>query len=131
VRYVLSKRRKKPQRQVMAKPRTTVGDLFASAPRERATLTLRPSERGMLTAEFARWRVWTLVEATSRQAWLLVRRTGKHLTYVLSNAALDTSRQTMTWHNSQRFFIERSNQDAKSVLAWFAFVSRVLWPPVS
>jgi SRSO17 transposase len=121
VRYVLSKRRKKPQRQVIAKQRTTVGDLFARAPMERATLTVRPSERGMLTAEFARCRVWTLVEDTSRQEWLLVRRTAKHLTYVLSNAALDTSLQTMAWRKSHRFFIERSNQDAKSELGWDDF----------
>jgi SRSO17 transposase len=121
VRYGLSKRRKKPQRQVIAKQRTTVGDLLASAAMERTTLTVRPSERGMLTAEFARCRVWTLVEDTPRQEWLLIRRSGKHLTYVLSNASLDTSLQTMAWRKSHRFFIERSNQDAKSELGWDDF----------
>jgi SRSO17 transposase len=121
VRYVMTKRSKQPQRQVIAKQRTTVSTLFATAPMERATLTLRPSERGLLTAEFARCRVWTLVDDTPRQEWLLVRRSGKHLTFVLSNASLDTSLQTMAWRKSHRFFIERSNQDAKSELGWDEF----------
>lgn len=121
VRYLLSKRGKKPPRQVLAQQRTTVADLFAHAPMERAILTLRPSERGMLTAEFARCRVWTLVDDTPRQEWLLVRRSGKHLTFALSNAPLDTALQTMAWRKSHRFFIERSNQDAKSELGWDEF----------
>jgi SRSO17 transposase len=121
VRYLPSKRSHKPQRQVIAKHRSTVSRLFTSAPMERATLTLRPSERGMLTAEFARCRVWTLVDDTPRQEWLLVRRSGKHLTFVLSNASLTTSLQTMAWRKTHRFFIERSNQDAKSELGWDEF----------
>lgn len=121
VRYVQSKRQKKPKRTVVAEHRGTVRELFRTGSLERTTITLRPSERGHLSAEFARCRVWTLVEDRPRQEWLLVRRSGHEITYVLSNAALDTSLTTMAWRKSHRYFIERSNQDAKSELGWDEF----------
>jgi hypothetical protein len=39
----------------------------------------------------------------------------------LSNAAVDTSLETMAWRKSHRYFIERDNQDAKSELGWDEF----------
>jgi len=86
------------------------------------TITLRPSERGMLTADFARRRIWTAdADGTIRQEWLLIRQDASDTTYSLSNAALDTPLLTMAARKSQRFFIERSNQDAKSELGWDEF----------
>lgn len=86
------------------------------------TLTLRPSERGMLIADFARQRVWSVdPDGTQRQEWLLIRQDASNTTYSLSNAAPATPLFTMAERKSQRFFIERSNQDAKSELGWDEF----------
>ena len=116
--YEQSRRSKKKKRVIVADQRCEVRDLVSSPDLERAHLTLRPSERGMLQAEFARCRVWVLYEDMPRQEWLLIRRSARQTTYVLSNAHPDTSLATMAWRKSHRYFIERSNQDAKSELGW-------------
>ena len=85
------------------------------------TITLRPNERGMLVAQFARCRVWTVHGIRCRREWLLIRREGQRITYVLSNASEETSLDTMAWRKSHRYFIERDNQDAKSELGWDEF----------
>ena len=86
------------------------------------TLTLRPNERGMLVADFARRRVWTVrPDASLRQEWLLIRQSTARTTYSLSNASKNTSLSTMANRKSQRYFIERSNQDAKSEFGWDEF----------
>jgi SRSO17 transposase len=86
------------------------------------TLTLRPNERGLLKAAFARRRVWTVREdGTVREEWVLIRQDKKRITYSFSNAATDTPLVTMATRKSQRYFIERSNQDAKSELGWDEF----------
>lgn len=121
VTYEKTGRKGRTSRVITAKQRYEVSDLTTAADLERATLTLRPNERGMLCAEFARCRVWVLYGDTPRQEWLLIRRTGKQTTYVLSNASPDTSLETMAWRKSHRYFIERSNQDAKSELGWDEF----------
>ena len=85
-------------------------------------IILRPNERGMLKAKFARMRVWTVRDDDSiREEWLLIRQDTKRTTYSLSNASKTTSLQTMAQRKSQRYFIERSNQDAKSELGWDEF----------
>jgi SRSO17 transposase len=84
--------------------------------------TLRPNERGHLTAQFARQRVWTVREdGACRQEWLLIRRDKGKVTYSLSNATPDTDLRTMAERKSHRYFIERANQDAKSELGWDEF----------
>jgi SRSO17 transposase len=86
------------------------------------TITLRPNERGYLKADFARRRVWTVRDdGTVVAEWLLIRRDGRKHTYTFSNASLDTPLLTMAQRKSQRYFIERSNQDAKSELGWDEF----------
>lgn len=86
------------------------------------TLTLRPSERGMLQADFARCRVWTVRDDYAVvQEWLLVRRDGQRHTYTFSNAPYDTPLVTMAQRKSARYFIERSNQDVKTELGWDEF----------
>ncbi len=85
-------------------------------------ITLRPNERGMLQAKFARFRVWTVRDDDSiREEWLLIRQDKKRTTYSLSNAGNSISLLTMARRKSQRYFIERSNQDAKSELGWDEF----------
>lgn len=85
-------------------------------------ITLRPNERGMLRAKFARFRVWTVRDDGSlRQEWLLIRQAKKKTTYSLSNAEETISLLTMAQRKSQRYFIERSNQDAKSEFGWDEF----------
>jgi SRSO17 transposase len=89
------------------------------------TVTLRPNERGMLTADFARRRVWTVRDDGSlRQEWLLLRRDKQRLTYSLSNAPADLDLWTMASRKSHRYFIERAHQDAKSELGWDEFQAR-------
>lgn len=121
VTYEQSRRSKKKKRVIVTDQRREVRDLVNSPDLERANLTLRPSERGMLQAEFARCRVWVLYEDTPRQEWLLIRRSTGQTTYVLSNAHTDTPLVTMARRKSHRYFIERSNQDAKSELGWDEF----------
>ncbi len=85
-------------------------------------LTLRPHERGWLIADFARRQVWTVrPDGSLRQEWLLIRQDANRTTYSLSNASSDTSLLTMAQRKSERFFIERSNQDAKSEFGWDEF----------
>lgn len=84
-------------------------------------ITLRPNERGFLTAEFTRLPVWTVYNQAIRREWLLIRLDEERITYTLSNAAWQTSLTTMAWRKSHRYFIERSNQDAKSEFGWDEF----------
>lgn len=83
------------------------------------TLTLRPTERGWLVADFARLPVWTVQEdLTVTKQWLLMRRQGKKISFSFSNADSDTSLQTMALRKSQRFFIECDNRETKSEFGW-------------
>jgi SRSO17 transposase len=89
------------------------------------TIRLRPNERGYLQADFGRCRVWVVYEDTQmRQEWLFVRKDAKQVTYVLSNAPADISLETMAWRKTQRYLIERSNEDAKGELGWDEFQAR-------
>jgi SRSO17 transposase len=100
----------------------TVKELKSLAQTEWTTITLRPNERGMLQANFARWRVWTVRDDGSLRAeWLLIRQDKKQTTYSLSNAPEDVTLVRMAQRKSQRYFIERSNQDAKSEFGWGEF----------
>jgi SRSO17 transposase len=120
--YPLTKRGKPSKRpRIVAKQRVEVRSLLHDSSLERAVITLRPSERGMLRAEFARRRVWMVYDGQPRQEWLLIRQDEKRVTYVLSNASPDTSLKMMAWRKTHRYFIERSNQDAKSELGWDEF----------
>lgn len=120
--YPLTKRGKPSKRaKIVAKRRVEVRSLLHDSSLECAIITLRPNERGMLRAEFARRRVWMVYDGQPCQEWLLIRRDEKRVTYVLSNAAPDTSLETMAWRKTHRYFIERSNQDAKSELGWDEF----------
>lgn len=87
------------------------------------TVELRPCERGFLVADFARIPVWTVgTDLSMRQETLLIRRdpSGRR-TYSLTNAPAETPLPTLARCKSQRYFVERSIQDAKSDLGWDEF----------
>ena len=88
------------------------------------TLTVRATDRGELIADFAARRVWTdWVDAEEtphiREEWLVMRhdKDGKCY-YALSNAPADAPLTLLAQRKCQRFFVERTNQDAKTELGW-------------
>jgi len=50
-----------------------------------------------------------------------IRQDEQRVTYVLSNAPPETPLKTMAWRKTHRYFIERSNQDAKGESGWDEF----------
>ncbi len=86
------------------------------------TVEVRASERGFVRHEFAVHRVWTVRDDWRvREELLIIRREGKKCTYTLSNAPSQTPIEVLARRKSQRFFIERSIQDAKSEIGWDEF----------
>jgi SRSO17 transposase len=85
-------------------------------------LSIRPTERGELRDKFAEVRVWTVYEDKAVEELLVMRKekNGK-CSYSLCNAPYDTTLSKLAWWKCQRYFIERSNQDAKSELGWDEF----------
>jgi SRSO17 transposase len=86
------------------------------------TIEIRPDDRGILTADFAVRPVWTLRDGGRVvEERLLLRRDGTHITYTLTNAPARTPLRLLAQRKSQRYFIERSIQEAKSDLGWDEF----------
>ncbi len=86
------------------------------------TVVLRPDARGLLEADFAAYPVWTVREDGRVVAErLLLRRDARRITYTLTNAAPHTPLATLAQRKSQRYFVERSIQDAKSELGFDEF----------
>lgn len=86
------------------------------------SLTVRPDARGLLRADFARLPVWTVRSDGQVVAdTLLLRRDGSRLTYTLTNAPADTPLEVLAFRKSQRYFVERTIQDAKSEFGWAEF----------
>jgi len=88
------------------------------------SVTVRPTERGCLTADFAARRVWTVWQDASeqfhvRQEWLVIRRDAdRTCSYSLSNAPTNRPLASLAARKSQRFFVEAAIRDAKSDLGW-------------
>ena len=111
--------RKAKKRSVLSPRPYRIDDLPAHPSLLWYSLTIRPTERGWLKADFARIQVWTVQEnMTVTQQWLLIRKEGKKYSYTFSNASPNTPLQVMALRKSQRYFIERDNQDAKSQFGW-------------
>lgn len=122
------------RRRRQGRPPIRLKVLSRQKPREVRTLGHRPrtvwqrtqvrhTERGMLEADFAVQPVWTLTEEMEvRAEWLVIRRDrdGK-LTYVLLNAPADVPQTQLIERSCQRYFTERTYQDAKSELGWADF----------
>jgi len=84
-------------------------------------IRVRSIERGELNDPFAARRVWTVREGATEPVaeWLVMRREAKNrYSYALSNAPADVSIQDLAWLKCQRYFVERTNQDAKSEAGW-------------
>jgi SRSO17 transposase len=91
------------------------------------TLRVRPTERGQLIAPYTARRVWTLRDGQPTEEWLVMRREADgEVRYALSNASAATPLERLAWMESQRYFVERSIQDAKSELGWDEFQARKL-----
>jgi len=86
-------------------------------------VTVRYTERGELTADFAHLSVWTLTEAWQvRAEQLVIRRDlDGRLTFVLLNAPADTPVAVLRERSCLRYFTERVYQDAKSETGWDDF----------
>ncbi len=85
-------------------------------------ITLRPTERGQMQVEFARYQVWTVTcTGTIREETLLLKRETPSIRYVLTNASPSTPLATLADRKCQRYFVERSLQDAKSELGMADF----------
>ena len=89
------------------------------------SLVLRPDERGFLESDFARCPIWMVRDDGQVVAdTLLLRRDNRGVvTYTLTNAPPETPLLTLAQRKAQRYFIERTNQDAKSEFAWDEFQS--------
>jgi SRSO17 transposase len=83
---------------------------------------VRPTERGVLVAEFAARRVWTMRDGKPTEEWLVIHRESDgDCRYALSNAHPETPLEELAWMQTQRYFVERSIQDAKSEMGWDEF----------
>jgi len=89
-------------------------------------LPIRQTERGLLTYACATRRVWTLTpEMQVREEWLLLRQ--EHdgtFSFALSNAPVTTRPGELAQWRCQRYFGERTFQDAKSEAGWAELVAR-------
>jgi SRSO17 transposase len=114
----LSKRGRPPVKvQVLRGEAVRVDSLRAQA--HWHTLRIRATERGELCDAFAACRVWTVHDGEAVEDWLVMRKEadGKH-SYALCNATAETPLAQLAEWKCQRYFIERSNQEAKSELGW-------------
>ncbi len=106
------------KKRIVAQQRYEVRQLVDHPQVEWDTLTLRPTERGYLTDRWGRCRVWLVDGERRYQRWLLIRDSGRQVTFTLSNAPVNTDLPTMAWRKAHRVFIECSNQNSKSELGW-------------
>ncbi len=85
-------------------------------------ITLRPTERGQLHVEFAHYPVWSVSSTGKvREETLLLKRESQGIRYSLTNAPHSTDLATLAARKCQRYFVERSLQDAKSELGMADF----------
>jgi SRSO17 transposase len=122
--YLTKRGKVAKKKRLVGPPAYEVRQLLAQPTLSWQQLSVRPTERGHLVADWSRCRVWLVDGEQSYQRWLLIRREIKdpsQVSYSLSNAPLETSLETMAWRKSHRAFIERSNQDSKSEFGWDEF----------
>lgn len=126
-------RRRHPRGRVPTRPKVLsqhaprqVGRLVYSQRTHWQRVTVRHTERGALEADLAIHRVWTLTDILQvREEWLVIRRDlDGHLTFVLLNDPADTPQDVVIQASCQRYFTERTYQDAKSELGWDDFQAR-------
>ena len=64
-------------------------------------ITLRPNERGLLQAKFARCWVWLVIDNQLQEEWFLIRKDTNRATYIFSNASPQISLEAMAWRKSR------------------------------
>jgi len=89
-------------------------------------VAVRHTERGLLVYECAACRVWTITQkGVVREEWLLVRcESDGSFSFSLSNAPADTPLAQLAFWRCQRYFAERTFQDAKTEAGWDELVAR-------
>ena len=89
-------------------------------------VAIRQAERGVLTYDCAARQVWTVSPSHQvRTEWLLLRREADgSFSFSLSNAPAATSVQQLALWRCQRYFVERTFQDAKTEGGWDELVAR-------
>lgn len=94
-------------------------------------IRLRYSERGLLAADFAFFRVRAAADgrtatSTTGTEWLVIRRINEphRHSFTLINAPIDTPPERLAEWSTRRYFIERTFEDAKSELGWAEFEAR-------
>jgi SRSO17 transposase len=104
----------------------TVGEVARRHATVWRRVQVRATERGVLEADFALQRVWTLTPTQHvREEVLVIRRdVDGRLTFVLLNEPAQTPPETLIQASCQRYFTERAFQDAKSELGWDDFQAR-------
>ena len=90
------------------------------------TVEVRQTERGLLTYPCAARQVWTMTpKGQVRQEWLFIRRESDNtFSFSLSNGPAHTPLSQLALWRSQRYFAERTIQDAKSEAGWDELVAR-------
>lgn len=97
----------------------SVAEIAARPETQWHTLAVRSTARGELQGTYAARCVWTLRDGVPTEEWLVMRRAADgEVTYAFSNASADTSLETLAYMEAQRYFVERTIQDAKSELGW-------------
>jgi hypothetical protein len=89
-------------------------------------VAIRHTERGLLVYECAARRVWTITQkGVVRKEWLFVRREHDgNFSFSHSNAPGETSLAQLAFWRCERYFAERTFQDAKTEAGWDELVAR-------
>ena len=108
-----------------AKP-VEVRELVARPDTVLQAVDVRHTERGLLTYKCAARRVWTMTaKGQVREEWLYIRQEPDDtFSFSLSNASAQTGLSQLALWRSQRYFAERTFQDAKSEAGWDELVAR-------
>lgn len=82
-------------------------------------LKVRDTERGELIADFAAWRIWSVIDNNQPDAdlWLIARRDlldPNDISYAFCNASKDASLMRLAQMLCTRYWVERALQNAKS-----------------
>jgi len=103
-----------------------VRTLISHPDRALHSVDVRQTERGLLTYACAARRVWTLTDVGQiREEWLFLRQESDGtFSFSLSNAPIDTPLSQLARWRCQRYFAERTFQDAKSEAGWDELVAR-------
>lgn len=101
-------------------PRSLIGDMHFE------WVFARDTERGSLLIKCATRRVWTVADdGKILEETLFARQESNgEFKFSLSNLPVSTSLEEMACYRCERYFVERTFQDAKSELGWDELVAR-------